>query len=243
MNPSSVDGRNALLPLIKALLTLLGATVLCFIFSRALFELVKLPLVSAGIDSRTSLRPGSGANPLYTGLAFAFRCALLLTLPALFYFGVEAAITSQGMRKRKVGGSSMATVAFYFAGVWLAIQGLAPMILKSLADWASAQSVTVFYDLGDYLSLLAALSVVAGVACALPSGMATLSRLKMLSYPALRRTQPYAAIVITFVSVFTFVPRSFGQFALCCSPILLIYEAGIAVVWLLERRREIHGGD
>jgi sec-independent protein translocase protein TatC len=89
----------------------------------------------------------------------------------------------------------------------------------------------------DYFSFVTRICIGFGLLCELPVVMTVLALLGIVGYEWLKQTRPYAIIIILILAAFIAPTPDPVTFLMLGLPIILLYEACIWIVWLIDRRR------
>ena len=90
----------------------------------------------------------------------------------------------------------------------------------------------------DYLSFCTWLTIGFGLLCQLPILVIVLSFIGIIDYPFLARTRSYAITGILILSAIIAPTPDPMTFLSLGAPVILLYEACIWIVWLMDRRKK-----
>jgi len=124
----------------------------------------------------------------------------------------------------------------FLSGAVLAFLFIVPQALRVLLSFQKG-SFNTMITFEAYFSFVMQLVLALGLSCELPLLMIILAALGIVATPLLNRIRPYA-IVGSFVLGAVLSPGTdvLSMFMLTI-PLLLLYEIGVAGVWLVQRRR------
>jgi sec-independent protein translocase protein TatC len=205
-------------------------------FRKELMQVLKTPLLR--LDPVPQLMSPGIADALIISLELAFFAGLALAFPFHVYAVarfIVPALTRQERRSLLPGIA--AGFLFFLGGVYVAYQYILPSTLEFFWKDALAVGLDPLWTWKAYFSFAAWLSLGFGALCEVPVIVVVLAKLGLVNFQLLSRTRPYACTLILIVAAIvapTPDPMTFITMAL---PILLMYEACIWVVWMLERRR------
>src|ERR1051325_7465799 len=167
----------------------------------------------------------SPTEPLMITLKLGFIVGLVLASPVLLW--QLWAFLSPAL---------FAGLALFLAGGVLSFELIVPQALRVLMSFQQGSFATMI-TFDAYFSFVIQLVLALGLSCELPLLMIILAALGLIGRPLLNRIRPYA-IVGSFVAGAILSPGTdvISMFMLTI-PLLLLYELGVAGVWLVERRR------
>ncbi|MGF1550843.1 MAG: twin-arginine translocase subunit TatC [Sphingomonadaceae bacterium] len=226
--------------LIRSLLALAAAFVLCFYFADAIFAFLARPLVAAfGADEGTLI---------YTKLYEAFFVEVRVAFFAAFFiaFPVIAnqiwAFVAPGLYAREKKAFLpflIATPVLFVAGGALAYYVVMPtafgFFLAFEGDLGGIEQEAL-PSMGDYLSLVMNFILAFGIAFLLPVLLMLLERAGIVTRDQLKRGRRYAILVAFVIAAVATPPDIISQFMLAV-PMILLYELSLIAIWFTERRR------
>jgi sec-independent protein translocase protein TatC len=169
-----------------------------------------------------------------TRLTITAYVGLVLSAPLglweLWHFVVPGL---RGREKRYVGSFMVAAVALFALGVATAV-----LVFPKGIAWligVSGQGVAPLYSPSKYFGLYAFCCVVFGVAFTYPVVLVFLELVGVVSSARLRKWRRYAIVAIIAVAAFITPTSDPFSFLAMAVPLLVFYEASIAIGRLLKR--------
>jgi sec-independent protein translocase protein TatC len=164
---------------------------------------------------------------------------LLFTFP--YFFWEVWRFVKPGLKdtERKAARGAVFWVSLlFFMGAAFGYYVVSPMAINFLASFKLDDSIQNQFDISDYISLLAMLTLACGLTFQLPMITYVLSRVGVLTPKFMRTYRRHALIVILIVAaVITPSPDMISQL-LVTVPLLILYEVSIWVSGNVQRKRE-----
>ena len=95
----------------------------------------------------------------------------------------------------------------------------------------------ILWSWKDYFSFASWLTIGMGLLCQLPVLVIVLALVGIVDYPFLAKTRPYAITIILILSAVIAPTPDPMTFISLGTPIIVLYEMCIWIVWLLDRRK------
>lgn len=171
-------------------------------------------------------------------LKIALLMGLFIALPfilfqiALFVFpGLEKA------ERRWVGALVPAVVVLFFLGVLFAYFVLIPITLRFFMSFGTSD-LQPMITIGNFISFVLTLTILCGIIFQTPLTILFLGLIGIVSAKMLREKRKYVILFFFILSaIATPTPDAFTQIIVAI-PMLLLYEVGIILVWIVEKRKK-----
>jgi sec-independent protein translocase protein TatC len=228
--------------LLYCLVGLLVLFVLCYLFAPEIYRFLTQPLADILIEK------GGDRRMIYTGLHEAFVTYLKVAFFAAMFLGFPI-IASQiwmfvapGLYKNEKKAFLpflVATPVLFFMGGALAYYFVFPMAWRFFLSFevtgeTGGLPIQLEAKVDQYLSLVMHLIFAFGVCFQLPVLMTLLARAGFITAEQMRDKRRYA-IVIAFIAAAVLTPPDVISQVSLAIPIILLYEASIFAVRLIER--------
>ena len=134
-------------------------------------------------------------------------------------------------------------MVLFGVGVSIAYFGMLPPALRVMLWFNDWMGIPVeFFQVSDYVRFVLILMAAFGICFELPVVLLGLGRLGIITSDQLRRGRRIAVVVLLIVAmVVTPTTDPFSQLILAV-PLMLLYEACIWSIWLMERRARREDG-
>ncbi len=223
--------------LLRAVIALAVAFVICFAFARQIFTFLVQPLLAAGQD-----------KVIYTQLfgAFFVEVKVALFAAVMLAFPVIAnqlwKFVAPGLYKQEKGALLpflLATPVLFTIGAAAAYYGAIPVALRFLlgfqGDLGGVQQEAL-PDVGYYLSFIMQFILAFGLTFLLPILLMLLERAGIVTRAKLIAARRYMIVGAFVIAAVATPPDVVSQFLLAV-PIILLYELSLVAIWFTQRRR------
>lgn len=230
--------------LIKSIIAIAIAFVVCFYFANDIFNILIWPFErAAGSDREIRLIYTAPQEYFFTQLQLALFGAIFLAFPVL---AVQVYMfVAPGLYHNERGAFRpflIATPLLFAAGaalVYFIIMPLAMGFFLSM-EQSGAQtgaSIEMLPQTSRYLGLIMLLIFAFGIVFQTPVVLTLLGRAGLVSSQDLRKKRKYAVVVVFILAAVLTPPDPISQIGLAV-PGLLLYEVSILCVRQIEKRRE-----
>ena len=205
-----------------------------------LMQLLEYPVhkASEAVGTRILLRSDSPIDSFMISLKVAFFVGLIFALPFILFFIAEFVLPALTRKEKRLLAPVFTTgLILFLLGAAVSYLYLIPHMLVFFYKDALSLEISPFWTWNNYIRIFTWLTLGFGLMCELPLVILVLASLGIVSYQFLSSTRSYAvAIIMVLAMLVAPTPDPFTFIALS-APILLMYEACIWIVWLMESRR------
>ena len=225
--------------LILSMEGLVIAIVLCLFFGKAIITFIEKPYIEA-MGQQARLQVLSPAEGFTSYMAMSAVAGIVLASPWIFYqlwMFVSAGLYAH--EKRFVYMAVPFSAILFVSGALLFLFLIAPVTLKFLVFFNREYlGVDSNFTFPNYISFIAILMLIFGVAFQTPIAIFFLIRTGIVPIKFLNRARKYVILGIITVSA-AVIPGSdpFSLFALAI-PLYLLFELGVLMGYLSERKRK-----
>ena len=225
--------------IIKIVITMIVAMGTAFFFVTDLMDLLRVPLREVAPELEKKLIVIGITDSLMITIHLAFFAGIVLALPFLIYFLASFILPALTRQEKKFLFPGIAgSTALFAAGVTVSYNYILPKTLKFFYDYSYKIDVPILWSWKDYLSFATWLTVGLGLLCQLPIVVIVLSIVGIVDYALLSKTRSYAITAILILSAIIAPTPDPMTFLSLGAPVVLLYEACIWIVWLLDRRKK-----
>jgi len=222
--------------LLLALAGIAAGAIVGFIFASSIINFIERPYLNAmGPDARLqTLAPADG---IISYIKIALVSGLILSSPWVFYhIWMFVAAGLYPNERRYVYLAAPFSAALFIAGACFFVLVVAPLTLGFLVRFNEKfLGVSSRFTFQNYISFVVHLMIVFGAAFQTPTAIFFLNRTGLVSLAALRRSRKYVLLAIFIVAAMVTPPDVISQITLGV-PLYALFEVGILLAWLAERK-------
>lgn len=209
--------------------------VVCYLFSKKLFEILMLPLLSAMPEGEKLIYTGL-PEAFFTYLKVALLAGVLLSVPVLMYqLWMFIAPGLYDKEKRWVAPIVILSSFFFMGGALFGYFVVFPFGFKFFMGFAS-DFVKPLPSMKEYLGFSAKLLFAFGVVFELPLFVTFLAKLGIVDVKFLRSKRRYA-ILLFFVFASILTPPDVITQIMMAGPLILLYEVSILGAKIFGKKR------
>jgi sec-independent protein translocase protein TatC len=225
--------------LIKMGITLFAAMIVAFFFVNDLMWIIQQPMIKAAPELIHKIVTRTIVEPFTVSLLLAFFAGITLALPFLSYFLISFILPALSRQEKKyLFPGIFGSFTLFLIGTLVSYFYILPETLRFFYEYSMKMQVTILWEWKDYISFCAWLTIGFGLLCQIPVVMIGLALLGFINYRLLSKTRPYAVTVILLLAAVVAPTPDPITFLSLGAPIIILYEACIWIVWLLDRRRK-----
>jgi sec-independent protein translocase protein TatC len=224
--------------LVKMAIALAIGMGVAFCFHTQLIELVQRPLRELDPQMVRKLVVLSVTDPIVIVFEVTFYAGIVITFPGLLYYVAQFVLPALTPRERKiVMPVIVASFGLFMVGVLFCYFWVLPQTLAFFFGFAKSLEWAPTWQVREYFAFVTQITLAFGLAFELPIVVVMLVYFRVLTSAFLRRTRPFAIIIVLCLAAFiapTPDPLTFLSLGL---PMCLLYELCIWLGWLVERAR------
>ncbi len=240
--------------IVRILVVILVLAIAAFVFKEAIFSAVLAPqnadFVTYRLLNFSKMFPSGdpfSVQIINTGLAeqfiihmrVAFYVGLLCASPYMIYSLFRFVTPALYDRERHAAAKLVVSgYLLFIAGVVLCYFLIFPLTFRFLATYQVSESVRNLISLNSYISTMLTMTFVMGAVFEIPVLCSILGRMGLLSSELMKRYRRHAIVIIVLIGAIITPTGDPFTLTVVSLPMWLLYEAGIASVKRMERRRK-----
>ncbi len=229
--------------LVRAIWAFMAAFLVCFYFSRAIYNILTEPYVRVVGAEKATLIATHFLEQFYTNIRLSMFGAGVIAFPIIavqLYKFVAPGLYKH--ERQAFVPYLIATPIFFALGALLVYFVVMPLLIRfsvSLQQVNTPGDATIelLPKVSEYLSLIMTLVFAFGAAFQLPVVLTLLGRIGIVDSAYLSRMRRYAVVGITGIAAILTPPDILSMASLVV-PMLLLYEGSVIAVRIVEKRRK-----
>jgi sec-independent protein translocase protein TatC len=230
--------------LIRAIYAFFAAFLVCFYFSRSIYNILTYPYVHVVGAEKATLIATHFLEQFYTNVKLSMFGAGVIAFPVIatqIYRFVAPGLYKH--EKQAFLPYLIATPVFFIGGALLVYFGVMPLLIRFSVSLQQVNvpgeaTIELLPKVGEYLSLIMTLIFAFGVAFQLPVILTLLGQVGIIDSAYLSKMRRYAIVAVVGISAILTPPDLISMCSLAV-PMLLLYEGAVVAVKLIERRRRL----
>lgn len=223
--------------IIKSVVALTVGVTACFIFTPQILDIIKRPLIQAGVDPAKFLWNPGVIDPFIIQLQIGIFGGFILTLPAILYFLGGFILPALTTKEKGYLMPVFAAGAFLFiGGVLFCYFLLLPVAVTFFIEYSAYLGIEPRWPLNNYVGFVLQMLIAFGISFELPLVILVLNIFGLVSYAQLRDHRRHAAVIIVIFAACITPTSDLFSLALLSLPMYFLYEVCVWITLYRQRR-------
>lgn len=125
----------------------------------------------------------------------------------------------------------------FLLGIMFGYYVIAPESISFLANYSVSKEIKNTFTIGSYLSMVATITLIIGIVFELPIFIYIMASIGILTGTFMKKTRRYAIVILLILGAVISPSPDFFTTMIATLPLFVLYEVGIVVASIVERRR------